>query len=108
MKTFTQTIATDSKKTLAIALAGLDKNSLHSGPFVVAKSAWTIITKNMAIILSNSKFDCRGPFVMEVICGDTNFYIENFIMKIYGQYLYTNAKLANNPLLTAKALAKFC
>lgn len=62
---FTQTIEADSKKVLVHAFIGLEIKSLYVGASKTKKSAWTINTKNIAMIRNNSMLDWRGPLVIE-------------------------------------------
>lgn len=65
MNTFTQTIERNSINVRVAALRGAMLKSAKLGCPNVWKSACTTRTRNIAVILSNSKLDCRGPVVID-------------------------------------------
>lgn len=59
----------DSTRVLNMAFAGVYKNSSAFGPPNDQKSACTTNTRNIAMIRSNSMFDCRFVFVLGMAVG---------------------------------------
>lgn len=73
----------------------LTKSSPDGAP-KAQKSAWTTRTRNIEIICNNSKFDCRGPFVIEKFFVMSNECL-NFIKYLIRSLYYTDL-LGNVPI----------